>query len=176
MDKNQIEEKQCRREHGRGVGANAATGNISPSQLPSGSVQVCQETQSTISCSPSIIVIVHSKLDPGRLFYCRCGWQRLTWLLEGCPQVAKALEDDEEDARWQCAQVKGARQRASLKSPQAIAAILKFTIWFCVVSDFHSFSLTRGKYRTFGGMSLLEWKSRWEKGPKGWMRNSHSLI
>ena len=44
-----------------------ATGNISPSQLPSGSVQVWQETQSTISCSPSTIVIVHSNLDPGRL-------------------------------------------------------------------------------------------------------------
>ena len=67
MDKNQIEEKQCRREHGRGVGANAATGNISPSQLPSGSLQACQETQSTISCSPSIIVFVHSNLGPGRL-------------------------------------------------------------------------------------------------------------
>jgi len=76
-----------------------ASGNTSPSQLPSGSVQVWQETQSTVSCSPSIIVIVHSDLGPGRLFYCRCGWQRLTWLLEGCPQVAKALEDDEEDAR-----------------------------------------------------------------------------
>ena len=62
MDKNQIEEKQC-----RGVGANAATGNISPPQLPSGSVQACQETQSTISCSPSIIVFVHSNLGPGRL-------------------------------------------------------------------------------------------------------------
>jgi hypothetical protein len=76
-----------------------ASGNTSPSQLPSGSVQVWQETQSTVSCSPSIIVIVHSDLGPGRLFYRRCGWQRLTWLLEGCPQVAKALEDDEEDAR-----------------------------------------------------------------------------
>ena len=90
MDKNQIEEKQCRREHGRGVGANAATGNISPSQLPSGSVQACQETQSKISCSPSIIVIVHSDLGPGRLFYRRIGWQRLKWLLAGSPQVAKA--------------------------------------------------------------------------------------
>ena len=151
-----------------------ASGNTSPSQLPSGSVQVWQETQSTVSCSPSIIVIVHSDLGPGRLFYCRCGWQRLTWLLEGCPQVAKALEDDEEDARWHCAQVKGARQRASLKSPQAIAAILKFTIWFCVVSDFHSFSLTE----TFGGMSLLEWKSHIE--PKGLFfdppLNHHTIV
>ena len=142
-----------------------ASGNTSPSQLPSGSVQVWQETQSTVSCSPSIIVIVHSDLGPGRLFYCRCGWQRLTWLLEGCPQVSKALEDDEEDARWQCAQVKGARQRASLKSPQAIAAILKFTIWFCVVSDFHSFSLTRGKYGTFGWIESLRMKITIE--PKG---------
>ena len=42
---------------------------------------------------------------------------------------------------------------------------------------FSLFCLTRGKYRTFGGLSLSEWKSLWEKGPKGWMlRNSHSLI
>ena len=36
-----------------------------------------------------------------------------------------------------------------------IVAILKFTISVFVVSDFHSFSLTRGKYRTFVLPSLV---------------------
>ena len=53
MDKNQIEEKQCRREHGRGVEANAATGSMSPSQLPSRSIQAYQETH--ILLQPVII-------------------------------------------------------------------------------------------------------------------------
>jgi len=143
-----------------------ATGNISPSQLPSGSVQVCQETQSTISCSPSIIVIVHSKLDPGRLFYCRCGWQRLKWLLAGSPQVAKAGRRQK-----RCAMAWRTGEGPSDKGwPWNLSwhrhHFENSPFGFCCFR-FSLLSLTQGKYKTFGGMSLLEWKSRWEKGRKG---------
>ena len=40
------------------------------------------------------------------------------------------------------AQVKGRQTKDGLEISLAIVAILKFTIWFCFVSDFHSFSLT----------------------------------
>ena len=46
-----------------------------------------------------------------------------------------------------------------------IVAILKFTILVFVVSDFHSFSLTRGKYKTFGRIESLRMKITIE--PKG---------
>ena len=101
-----------------------------------------QETQSTISCSPSIIVIVHSDLGPGRLFYRRIGWQRLKWLLAGSPQVAKAGRRQKKLRGDHGAQVKGRQTKDGLEISLAIVAILKFTIWFCFVSDFHSFSLT----------------------------------
>ena len=46
-----------------------------------------------------------------------------------------------------------------------IVAILKFTILVFVVSDFHSFSLTRGKYRTSGRIESFRMKIPIE--PKG---------
>ena len=75
-----------------------------------------QETQSTISCSPSIIVIVHSNLGPGRLFYRRIGWQRLKWLLAGSPQVAKAGRRRKRCAMTLAHRWRAARQRTALRS------------------------------------------------------------
>ena len=86
-----------------------------------------QETQSTISCSPSIIVIVHSNLGPGRLFYRRIGWQRLKWLLAGCPQVAKAGRRQKRCAVTMAHRWRAVRQRTPLKSLSLSSPFWKFT-------------------------------------------------
>ena len=124
-----------------------------------------QETQSTISCSPSIIVIVHSNLGPGRLFYRRIGWQRLKWLLPGSPQVAKAGRRRKRCAMaWRTGEG-AARQRMALESLSSSSPFWKITILVFDVSDFHSFSLTRGKYRTSGRIESFRMKIPIE--PKG---------
>ena len=71
--------------------------------------------------------------------------------------------------RWRAVRTKDA-----LEISLAIVAILKIHHLDFIVSDFHSFSLTE----TFGGMSLLEWKSHIE--PKGLFfdppLNHHTIV
>ena len=89
MNKNQRIGETIRREHGRGVEANAATGSMSPSQLPSRSIQAYQETH--ILLQP-VIIARPLKLLLQRLctfihvhclcFLClNCGWVLLWQML-----------------------------------------------------------------------------------------------
>ena len=98
--------------------------------------------------------------------WCRCGWQRLKWLLAGSPQVAKAGRRQK-----RCAMAWRTGEGPSDKGwPWNLSwhrhHFENSPFGFCCFR-FSLLSLTQVKYKTFGGMSLLEWKSRWEKGQKG---------
>ena len=91
-------------------------------------------------------------------FYRRCEWQRLKWLLSGSPQVAKAGRPRKRCAMaWRTGEG-AARQRMALESLSSSSPFWKITILVFDVSDFHSFSLTRGKYKTFGRIESFRMK------------------
>ena len=92
--------------------------------------------------------------------WCRCGWQRLKWLLAGSPQVAKAGRRQK-----RCAMAWRTGEGPSDKGwPWNLSwhrhHFENSPFGFCCLS------LTQVKYKTFGGMSLLEWKSRWKRAER----------
>ena len=118
--------------------------------------------------APKFVEIVKSRFCFFPVFivlfdYFSCGWlenQNGCWQMSGhswkttCRQKVRCGGTGE-----------GRPHNCVVEISPGIVAILKFTIWDFVVSDFHSFSLTRGKYRTSGRIESFRMKIPIE--PKG---------
>ena len=118
--------------------------------------------------APKFVEIVKSRFCFFPVFivlfdYFSCGWlenQNGCWQMSGhswkttCRQKVRCGGTGE-----------GRPHKCVVELSPGIVAILKFTIWDFVVSDFHSVSLTRGKYRTSGRIESFRMKIPIE--PKG---------
>ena len=118
--------------------------------------------------APKFVEIVKSRFCFFPVFivlfdYFSCGWlenQNGCWQMSGhswkttCRQKVRCGGTGE-----------GRPHNCVVEISPGIVAILKFTIWDFVVSDFHSFFLTRGKYRTSGRIESFRMKIPIE--PKG---------